>query len=97
MHADEKEDIEAIKNEKMKGVDFLMNNCDGVLSREDLSDEILEFIDLYYDAHYVNDYCVFMEKQLHRTVLGSAFLWEDYNNFKHVIDKAYTNYKEENI
>lgn len=74
MHADEKEDIEAIKNEKMKGVDFLMNNCDGVLSREDLSDEILEFIDLYYDAHYVNDYCVFMEKQLRRTVLGSAFL-----------------------
>lgn len=94
MHADEKDDIEAIKNEKMNGSDFLMNNCDGVLSREDLSDEILEFVDLYYDSHYLDDYCVCMEDRLHKNVLGIGFSWEDYNNFKYVIDKAYINYKK---
>lgn len=97
MHADEKDDIEAVKNEKLNGTDFLMNNCDGVLSREDLSDEILEFVDSYYDEHYLNDYCICMEDRLHRTVLGTGFSWEDYNNFKYVIDNAYTNYKKENI
>jgi len=97
LHADEKEDIEAVKNENMKGNDFLMNNCDGVLSREDLSDEILEFVDLYYDTHYLNDYCACMETQLHRTILGIGFSWEDYNCFKNVIDEAYKRYKEENM
>lgn len=94
LHADEINDIEAVKNEKMSGTDFLMNNCDGVLSREDLSDDILEFVDLYYDAHYLKDYCECMENELHRTVLRIGFSWEDYNDFRHVIDKAYTNYKD---
>ncbi|MFV0344254.1 MAG: hypothetical protein ACK5JH_15430 [Anaerocolumna sp.] len=83
-----------IKNEKIKGIDFLMNNCDGVLSREDLSDEIIDFVDSYYNAHYLDDYCNCMENKLNRTVLGIGFSWEDYNIFKHVIDKAYMDYKQ---
>lgn len=93
LHVNEKKDIDAVKNEKMKGKDFLMNNCDGVLLREDLSDEILEFVDLYYDTNYFDDYCDCMENELHRTVLGVEFSWKDYNIFKLVIDKAYANYK----
>lgn len=89
----DEDDIEAVKREELRGIDFLMNNCDNMMTREDFSDEILDFVDAYYEENYMSDYSDFMEDKLDKPVLGTAFSWEDYNAFKPVLDNAYKSYQ----
>lgn len=63
------------------------------MTREDFSDEILDFVDAYYEENYMSDYSDFMEDKLDKPVLGTAFSWEDYNAFKPVPDNAYKSYQ----
>lgn len=95
-HAEEyeEEDIALVKNEKIGGVEFLMNYCDGVLSRIFLKEEILGFMDDYYekDNRYFHDYCSFIEEVAGETVLGVRFSWMLYHQFAPTLDKAYQNY-----
>lgn len=86
------EAVEAVRNENMTGTAFLMQYCDGVLSREDLCPEIHEFADFYYDPDYLNEYTSFVESNLKKTVLGIGFSWEEYHQFQHIIDSAYKMY-----
>lgn len=91
------EAIEAVNSERMTGIDFLMHYCDGVLSREDLDPGIYEFVDMYYEPDYLNDYTRFVENGLHKKALGIRFSWEEYDRFKHIIDNAYAKYKKHNV
>lgn len=90
----EEEELELIKDEKIGGVDFLMNYCDGVFAREFMKDEILNFVDDYYerDNRYFKDYCEFMEKEMNEVVLGTRFSWKLYHQFAPVIERAYQEY-----
>lgn len=89
------EELELIKDEKIGGVDFLMNYCDGVIARDLMKDEILNFVDDYYerDNRYFEDYCTFME-EINEVVLGTRFSWELYHRFALVLDRAYRAYQD---
>ena len=94
---DEEGDIALIKDEKIGGVEFLMDYCDGVLPRNVLREEIWGFMDAYYekDNRYFHDYCTFIEDVVGETVLGVRFSWKLYHQFAPVLDKAYENYLQQ--
>ncbi len=89
----DEEGCSLIREEKINGVDFLMNYCDGVLPSILMKDEILDFVDEYYEGQgYFRDYCGFIEKEMGETVLRVRFSWEMYHQFAPVIDNAYKAY-----
>ena len=93
----DEEGCSLIREEKINGVDFLMNYCDGVLPSILMKDEILDFVDEYYEGQgYFRDYCGFIEKEMGETVLRVRFSWEMYHQFAPVIDNAYKAYKHKN-
>ncbi len=86
----DEEGLRLIKEERIGGVDFLMNYCDGVLPSIFMKDEILDFVDEYYEGNgYFRDYCKFIEEEMRETVLRVRFSWEMYHQFAPVIDNAY--------
>lgn len=87
-------ELNALKEERMDGVSFLMEYCDGVLARDMLKEEILGFVDEYYegDNGYYSDYCDFIENELKGIVFGTQFSWETYHQFVPVLDRAYQDY-----
>lgn len=95
-HDDNQLDIIAVKNKTMTGYEFLMQNMDGVLTRDDLSPEIIEFVDEFYDEYLGNKgYSGYMEDRLKHCVLGLEFNWEDYEKIKEdVIDIAYQKFQK---
>lgn len=88
------EELNALKEERIDGVSFLMKYCDGVLARDFLKEEILGFVDEYYegDNGYYPDYCDFIENELKGIVFGTRFSWETYHQFAPVLDRAYQDY-----
>lgn len=93
VHKDEydKEAVEAVKNEKMSGVEFVIQYCDGKFWDEDVSDEILPFVKKYY-KNYMGDYIDWVLEELCDIPLEFIGTWEDYHNFEHILDEAYQNY-----
>ncbi|MDE6568056.1 MAG: hypothetical protein K2K70_10050, partial [Lachnospiraceae bacterium] len=55
-------ELDVLKEEKISAVSFLMEYCDGTLARDMLKEEILDFVDEYYegDNGYYSDYCDFI-------------------------------------
>lgn len=88
------EELNALKEERIDGVSFLMEYCDGVLARDILKEEILGFMDEYYEGYngFYPDYCVFIEVELKGSIFGTRFSWETYHQFEPVLDRAYQNY-----
>ncbi len=78
IHEAHLEDISKVKERKMTGYEYLSKNCDMVLSREDVSRKLVKFVDYFYET-YIDEYCNFIENNLHKTVLGIVFSWEDYD------------------
>ncbi|WP_310601533.1 DUF7832 domain-containing protein [Anaerosporobacter sp.] len=89
-----KEDLKLVKERKMTGKEFLTDNCDEVLSRGDICEEVLEFVDRYYIDKYMADYSDFVEEKIKKSVYGIAFSWEDYDGVRKVIDDAYREHKK---
>ena len=44
---------QAVRQRQMTGYDYLRDNCDLALVRDDLSQAAAAFADAYYDAHYL--------------------------------------------
>ena len=86
----EKNDIEAVKSKTMTGTEYLINNCDMVLCREDISANALPFVDSYYDTKYMDDYGEYTKDK----VLSTVFSWDDYEGFEPILDKAYREYSQ---
>ena len=82
------DDIQAVKQKEMTGADFLANNCDMVLSREDIAKKFLSFVDAYYESRYMDDYTDFMGDN----TLSATFSWEDYERFEPVLNRVYEAY-----
>lgn len=90
IHKDE-EEVNAVRNEEMSGVEFLINCCDGKFWSEDVSEEILPFVKSYYDS-YISEYSSWVINDLCDLPLEFAGTWEDYHDFEHVPDEAYGRY-----
>ncbi len=102
LYKDHQYEIDMIKKKKISGFEFLMNNLDGVLLREDISKEVIGFVDSYYFHAFFESYSDYMIDVLNKCVLGTVFSWDDYDKIKvELIDVAYNNYfnklQEDNI
>ncbi|MBQ8435061.1 MAG: hypothetical protein IJX24_03505 [Oscillospiraceae bacterium] len=85
--------IQAVKNETMTGTEFLMQCCDGKFWDIDVSDDILDFVNEYYEKKYLSDYSHWVIDELGDMLLEFIGTWKDYHEFEHVIDNAYKEYK----
>lgn len=94
IHKDLEKDIQMVKERKMTGYEYLLNNCELSLTREDISENIIDFVDEYYNYDdnfsYIDDYCSYVEDILKKEVFETKFSWDDYYKIKeNVIDVAY--------
>lgn len=88
----EKENLKAVKERKRTGSDVLAV-YDEVLSRFEISNKVIDFVDSYYDKKYMEDYSNFVENTLGKEIYGISFSWDDYEKFKKIIDMEYMNFK----
>ena len=72
-----------------------MNNCDGKFWEEDVKDDVLPFIEAYYEGpDYLRDYedCCINDKD--KPVYGVISSEEDYHKLKNRIDRAYAEFQK---
>jgi len=89
---DDSDKVNAVKNEKMTGRDFLIEVCDEKFWEDDLNDEGLKFTQYYYDKYYINDYIDTLCKETE--VYGAADTWDNYHKLAPRIDKRYDEWKK---
>ena len=94
IYLDEQEALEAVRREEMLGIDFLMEYGDGKFIADDVSEEILPFVDSYYDK-YLTVFNQWVVNELHDLPLEFVGSWEDYHQFEHILDEAYAAYCKE--
>ncbi|MDE6314546.1 MAG: hypothetical protein K2M46_13195 [Lachnospiraceae bacterium] len=80
--------VDAVKNEKMSGTEFFLEQCDGKFWDEDVSDEILPFVEKYYED-YFHEYVTWVIEDLGDLPMEFIGTWEDYHQFEHILDEAY--------
>ena len=83
----EKREIEAIKHKEKTSMNFFTKYCDLMLSREDIKDEVLPFVDSYYNSSYFDDYFQVIKEEL-----TTPFSWDDYSQLSILISKAHSKY-----
>lgn len=75
------EDLAAVRERKITGRDFLIRNCDGKLTDEDLNDQGNTFAAKYLEDDYTNDYLEIVPDEL-----GSIYhledSWENFDKLK---------------
>ena len=92
--ADISEDsINKVKERKIKTTEFLCRELDYTLTKDDISKNIIGFVDDYYNNGFYKDYPKYMEKVSGKNLFCCEFSWEDYDNIEKIIDNAYTKYK----
>lgn len=87
----EEKDLEAVKKQELTGMDIFRDYCDMAFTDEDIREEIVPFIEEYYDKEYLNDYCNSIGNE---KVLSTEFSWEDYFKLEPVLDEAYKKFRE---
>ena len=84
---------QAVRQRRMTGYDYLRDNCDLTLVRDDLSEAAAIFADAFYDSHYLREYSICLIEQCHQSILATPFRWEDYEIIKaQVLETAYTRF-----
>lgn len=92
--ADE-EDCEKVRNGQMSGTEYLLRNCDGKLWDEDIREDILPFIEFYYNSNaYYRDYGDCCTNDDDKPIFGIISSEDDYLHLKRKIDEAYKNFLE---
>ncbi len=92
LHDDDSEAVQQVKDEKMTGTEFLIDYCDTKFWSEDVAEELVPFIQSYYEESYFQDYCEWVIDELCDLPMEFIGTWEDYHEFEHVIDRAYEAY-----
>lgn len=87
-NAHEQKDIEAVKKQEKTGMDILRQYCDMRFTKEDVADQIIVFVEDYYEKDYVDDYSDYMGKK----VLATDFSWDDYLAFEPILNSAFNCY-----
>ncbi|WP_368901760.1 DUF7832 domain-containing protein [Oceanobacillus oncorhynchi] len=89
------EDLQAVRNETMSGIEFFIKNCDGKFTEEGVSEEIFPFVNAYYERYYLTDYGLWVIDDLKEVPFGFIGTWENYHDFEYTIDHAYQDYKDQ--
>ncbi len=93
---DVKSDLQRVKDKIDTGYNFLSGNLELKLHRSDLQEEILGFMDTYYENTYNSDYNNYLENTLHKDKYSFGFSWNEYEKFEPTLDKAYKDFKNNN-
>jgi len=92
--------LEAVRERKMTGREFLIQQCDEKFWADDLNDEGNEFASWYYSENdegrpdYLTDYAALFEAQ---TPLGNIYYledtWENFDKIAAVINQRFAEWK----
>jgi hypothetical protein len=86
---DARYDVTAVRSRHMKGSEFLLMICDGVLTAEDLSPEGNAFVHDYYNGNlYIKDYSAALCKDL-PTMYDVDDTWENADRVMLMIDRRF--------
>lgn len=89
------EDCEKVRNGQMSGTEYLLRNCDGKFWDEDVREDILPFIEFYYNSNaYYSDYGDCCINDDDKPCFGIISGENDYLQLKKKIDEAYKNFSE---
>jgi hypothetical protein len=94
------ESIDLVKRRQLTGRDFLMNVCDEEFGADDLNEEGLKFTRYYYGDEndmkdYIIDYLEALAGEL-ESVYHVSNTWDNYDKISKVIDRRYTEWKQNN-
>ncbi len=104
-----KEDIDKVKKRKLTGAKFLIENCDGTFTDEDLNEVGNQFAENYFEsdtnfgkkfANYFDDYTYVFEQKAktddfeYETIYHIADTLENYLLIKPLIDKRFEQWKQ---
>lgn len=82
-------ECDMVRNGQMTGTEFFMRYCDGKLWDDDIREDVLPFVNEYFNGAYLNDYCSCCidetEKPLYEVISDKA----DYEKLREKIDTAY--------
>lgn len=88
--------IESVKRRRMTGRDFLIDECEGNFSDDDLNDAGLKFTRYYYGDEDMKDYIVdYLNVLAHDlpSVYHVEDTWENYDKISNVMDKRFREWK----
>lgn len=86
------EGTELVRKGEISGSEYLMEYCDGKLWKSDVREDILPFVENYYEEAYLSDYgeaVLTGDTQVYSVLSGK----KEYESIKKLIDKAYKQYK----
>ncbi len=85
--------IQKLRSEKINGIVFLKEYCDGKLASDMIKDEIISFVSTIYDDNYFkNHYAKWVMNELNDLPFEFGWNWDDYNNYEHYLNKLIKNY-----
>lgn len=93
IHEDLQEDLQAVREERMTGVEFLLKNCDGKFWGKDVRDDIVDFVNYYYVDIYLKNYPHWVMDEIYDLPFEFSWSWDDYHLIEPIIDKAYQSFK----
>ena len=84
--------LEDVKNRRMTGRDFLINECDAKFWEEELDQEGLDFTESYYSEDYFDDYTEVLAEDL-PTIYHVEDTWANYERMSALIDRRFAEWK----
>lgn len=92
---DSVEALQDLKNRKITGRDFLIEQCDEKFWEEDLNAESFAFTEFYYHEKYFEDYANILGVDLLSTYHVEN-TWENYDKITPIIDQRFEEWKKNN-
>lgn len=89
------EALKDVRNRKITGRDFLIDQCDEKFWDEDLNEEGLAFTEFYYSETYFDDYGEALATDLD-SIYQIEDTWENYDKIAPIIDRRYHSWKQKN-
>lgn len=87
--------LTSLRNHSITGAEFLLEECDGKFTNEDLDDTGNAFAVEYYEAKYVDDYVQVFDDENLETIYHIEDTWENYERLKPVLDRRFSEWRTE--
>ena len=92
-----------LKAREITANEFFVVDCNMAFSKNEIKKGVIDFVNdyFYFGTHkygsYEEDYNNFIKNTLHKDENEIVFNWDEYEQFKLVLDQAYDNYNKEAI